>query len=129
MRDILGDRPSLSQKLVEQWQKLSVEERKKWRNGQRFTWTFTTTVSESTVSTAEQKKQRAAYEEKLKKERQAWQSEIESHPLVKRSIELRKQFEGLLTPEQLEKYKDMAVQNGTASAVRDLLVGREIGRE
>ncbi len=126
VRDILGDRLSLSQKLVEQWQKLSVEERKRCQRG-FGRLTLSGGKFSANVSAAEQKKQQAAYEEKLKKERQAWRSELENQPLVKRSIELRKQFEGLLTPEQLAKYKDMAVQNGTKIAVRDLLVQREIG--
>jgi beta-lactamase regulating signal transducer with metallopeptidase domain len=126
VREILGNHDTVGQALTAQWQQLPAAEREKSSRNQFFyTWAFTTDVGSS--PSAEEKKRRAAFEGRLERERLKSRSQRENQPLVKKSIELRQQFEELLTPEQLAQYRDMAVQNSLGSSLRHPLMQSEIG--
>lgn len=54
-------------------------------------------------------------------------SEYESQPVVKMSVELRKQMEGVLTPEQLDKYKAEAFNRCNDMVTFDIVIQEETG--
>ncbi len=126
VRDILGESSNVTEKLVEELQKLAPEERK-MRQIKTFTFAGGSTSSGGNLSREEEEKHQAEFEEKLKKERRKRQAEFEKRPMVKACIELRKRFEAVLTPEQLVGYQDMAVRNVALGALQDPLVQHKIG--
>ena len=90
-------------------------------------WRARTAGELSHLPPEERKKQQADLDKNLKKDRETQQAELEKQPLVKMGIELRTQFEALLTPEQLTAYKELAFQNIAHSAVDDPLMLNQIG--
>ena len=60
-------------------------------------------------------------------ERRKQRAGFAEQPMMKPSIDLRKQFEALLTSEQLASYRDQAVRRFAAGAVNDRLSLRMIG--
>ena len=103
VQDILDHHESFGQRLAAEWQKLPAPEKEREKqHALSYTWTFATEASvPDNLSAAEQKRRQAQFLEKLKKQRQQSRAAFESQPLERKSIELRKQFEGLLTPQQL----------------------------
>ena len=125
VKKLLGDYPNLADKLAHEADKL-MPQKKDLQQGSTVTmqWRARTSAEATTAKPSEEelKKQQAEFKEKLKKEREQRQAEYEKHPLAKISIELRKPFEELLTPEQLAVYKDMAVRKILSVALGDRLV-------
>lgn len=62
-------------------------------------------------------------EEQMKKR----QAKILTHPVVKATVEMRKRFESVLTPEQLEAYQDKAFRRIATSALKDMRGRNKIG--
>jgi Zn-dependent protease with chaperone function len=111
VRDILGGSVNLYARLQDEVPKLSAEEKKmSLLSNASSSDTSVNIATKPTDSPEERKKQEAERLEMLKKDIARRRTEWESKPLVKLSINLRKQFEAVLTPEQLEKYKEMAFQ-------------------
>ena len=125
VRELLGGASDLAEKLVEEWQKLSPAERK--------------TMEEPAVirdagssggsfrSDEERKKWEAQLEEKARKARQEQWAKRQQDPMVKANAQLVKQFEAILTPQQLARYKDMAFRNRVDEGLVDQIILRKIG--
>ena len=65
--------------------------------------------------------------DKIRSERQTWRTSREKQPLVKRALEIRKQFEAVLMPEQMTKYREMAFAEIIDTALNDPLTLMKIG--
>jgi Zn-dependent protease with chaperone function len=107
---ILGGSTNLTEKLTRELEKLSPQERKKLRNSYANALAAAWTMSEYATSPEETAKQ-------MIEERKKNQAALAEQPVMKTSIDLRKQFEAMLTPKQLALYRDMAVRNFAAHAV------------
>jgi beta-lactamase regulating signal transducer with metallopeptidase domain len=107
MQDILGDYANLNDRLVQQSQSLPPTERDV-QLGAGFG-----AMGGSGAWVEEQMKNRRA--------------KILAHPVVKTAIAMRKQFEAVLTQEQLETYREKALRNVTMSALRDGRIRNKIG--
>jgi autotransporter-associated beta strand protein len=70
----------------------------------------------------EAEKQAAEFEKRLENERAEQQAELAKQPLMKLKADLLKQFEALLTPEQLVAYKDLAIHSMAEIALQDPIV-------
>jgi hypothetical protein len=116
VREILGGSPNLTHKLVRELQSLPPEERKIEMRGGGFA-----------ASGRGSKEKLEKLQAEADKRRRKSQAEYERHPLVKMCSELRKQFEAVLTPDQLAAYKDMAVRNIATTALRDSRVQDRVG--
>ncbi|MBN2579802.1 MAG: hypothetical protein JXB10_12510 [Pirellulales bacterium] len=131
IRKILGNSSTLSEKLVREMLKLSPEKGVKQDLSAGSTTvssgTLTLTGSGQTIVSEELKKQEEQRFESMKRERQKLREERNKQPLVKMSVKLRNQFEAVLTPEQIEMYKDRAFQTIAESALQDPLLLHEIG--
>lgn len=115
VQDIMGGDSTLTDKLVREAQKIpSAERTTVKRGGADFardgSYTFSTEVNQHLMA-----------------EREKESAEHRKQPLVKRTIELRRQFEKLLTPAQLASYRDMAFQNIAEVAVSDPVMLDQIG--
>ena len=60
----------------------------------------------------------ASLAEKVKKDHYEQRAELEGQSSVKTTVKLLRQFEGLLTPEQLASYRDIAFRSVVRSAIR-----------
>jgi beta-lactamase regulating signal transducer with metallopeptidase domain/Leucine-rich repeat (LRR) protein len=118
VRKILAGSSNATEKLVREQLKLSPEERKKLheepkrggRGGNR----------------ARSPQDAAAAREAVAKDRLELWTEFQEQPLVRMSNELRKQFEAILTPEQLAAYQDMAVRTVAEGVLYDALVWNKL---
>ncbi len=120
VRDILGGKSTLSEKLVEEWQKLPPEEQKTMQNNTFYTissgWS---TSGGGNLSPEEQKKRQAEFEAKIRNDRQKRRAQSAQQPLRSMNLDLRAQFEEILTVEQLAAYKDLAFRNIANMALTD----------
>ena len=113
VRDILGESLNLAERFARDLEKLSPEERKKLResstNAMNLVWSANLSDSpeEPTKMTEARKKARVGFAEQ---------------PVMKPAIALRKQFEAVLTPQQLARYQDLAVRTFAAGALDGTLL-------
>lgn len=104
--EILDGSKTLSEKFAREMQKLPPDKQKKVRNAEMGTLTlsaFSTYAFSGDASSAEEE----ATRDEVKRRKEAWEDWLKE-PINKLSVELQNKFEASLTPEQLEKYKEMA---------------------
>jgi beta-lactamase regulating signal transducer with metallopeptidase domain/Leucine-rich repeat (LRR) protein len=120
VRKILAGSSNATEKLVREQLKLPLEELKRMRE-------TPLRIPPGRASASNKREEPAAIRERVANERKERWAEFQKHPLVKMSIELRKQFEALLTPEQLAAYQDMAVHTVAAGVLYDAIVWEKMG--
>jgi hypothetical protein len=152
--DILGGSPTLTDRLMQEWQTLHPSKAGK-NNHASGTWTLSGDVNftgyvttnyglavhesdwkaESKQLTpeeidkrkAEAEKQRVKVMDEMKQQREKAHADSQKDPLVKLGVDLRKRFEATLTPAQQETYRAMAFQSIGHVAVSDPLMQYIIG--
>ncbi|MGW8256308.1 MAG: M56 family metallopeptidase [Thermoguttaceae bacterium] len=112
VREILGGKQNLTERLKEEWKKLPPKEQERYVSIPFWT----ATLFWSPTSIEEQKKKR-------QKQRADW----EKQTLTKVGLALRRQFGALLTPNQLAAYKEVSVKNAPFHTLFDQLTQHEIG--
>lgn len=120
--EILGGNKNLTDKLVQEMEKLPPKEQNRIEKHQMGTLSISSSwidLSSGRIGTLMSEED---YLKSLKEERnKAWEARTKP-PIIKLSIELRKQFEAALTPEQLAKYKELAFHDIYYTQVNDPLV-------
>jgi Spy/CpxP family protein refolding chaperone len=125
VQELLGDSSTVTEKLLRDLLKLSPDERNARQNtevqrvGRISDWPG--------LSAEELAKKRVELEEQEKKYRRTLWSERQGQPLMQMTVALRKQFEAILTPEQLAAYQDMFVQKVIQMVANDFIIRRQIG--
>jgi beta-lactamase regulating signal transducer with metallopeptidase domain len=113
--DILGESSNLAERFARDLEKLSPDERKKLResNGNRISnvWAYIDDPSSPEESA-----------KKMIEERKKARVGFAEQPDMKPALALRKQFEAVLTPEQLARYQELAVRNFAAGALYGTLL-------
>ena len=121
VRAVLGDCEKANDLLAREAMRFTPEEREKqWKY---FAWCKDFTLLDEVAKAPDENKAL----EKIRSERQTWRTSREKQPLVKRALEIRKQFEAVLTPEQMTKYKEMAFAEIIDTALNDPLTLMKIG--
>ncbi len=126
VRDLLGGASDLAERLVAEWRKLSPAERKKREEPAARKGGGGASAS-SGVSAEKLKKWEAQLENNAKKARREDWTERQQDPLVKANAQLVKQFEAILTPPQLARYKEMAFRYAVAGGLVDEIILRKVG--
>ncbi|MGO9115971.1 MAG: M56 family metallopeptidase [Thermoguttaceae bacterium] len=121
VRDILGSSANLAERLARELEKLPPQER------ERNLPLLASISSEVRSHRAESREERYDFAEKMIEARKKQRARFAEHPMMKASVELRKQFEAMLTPKQLALYRDMAVRRFAARARHDSLMLRMVG--
>ncbi|MBN1591010.1 MAG: M56 family metallopeptidase [Pirellulales bacterium] len=120
--EILGDSPTLEARMIVEAQRLTPEQRKQ----AQLEGHGTLTLSGSGTNEAA-KDEKPDVKEIMRRHREEMRLRREKNPLWKKLIELRGQMEKVLTPKQLDAYKDMAFQMAGAYSFRDPYVQLELG--
>jgi len=121
VRAILGDCANANELLAREALRFTPKDRE--AQAAHFCWCIDMTLLSKVANAPDRKKAL----EIIRSERQTWRTNREKQPLVKRALELRKQLEAVLTPEQLTKYKEMAFAEIADAALNDPLVLTKIG--
>jgi Spy/CpxP family protein refolding chaperone len=122
--EIMGGSSDMTKKFMKQFNELSPNEQKRQKSVNSDTFTMYSDdkvpVESNIKDTIEEaKKRQAEYLERLKNQRIKQKAEIDKIPLMKIRAEIIKQFEAVLTPDQLKKYKDGAFMNIAKYALDD----------
>ncbi len=127
VRVLMGGSASQTEYFERKLQKLSPEERKKWQASRAGTSAYGFGGSTAGLSQEQRKKRLADFAEKMKKRQREERAKFEEQPMAKIGADLRRQFQAVLTPEQLAVYRDMAFRNISGSAIWDQQLVRKIG--
>jgi Spy/CpxP family protein refolding chaperone len=109
VQEILDGSKNLSEKLACEMDKLPPEQQKKIDNAQMGTLTIST-ASFYAMSGESKPSEEEIVREDMKQRKAMWEDWLKQ-PINKLSVEYRKKFEASLTPDQLEKFKEMAFDN------------------
>lgn len=127
VRDILGGSANLAERLAREVEKLSPEARKKLpRSGFDSKGAAIPTGGNQCLYGGSPDGL-AKIKEKMIEERKKLRAGFAEQPTMRPSIELRKQFEAILTPQQLALYQDLAVRNFAANAATDQVMLKMVG--
>ena len=121
VRAVLGDCEKANDLLAREALRLTPEDREK--QSKYFTWCKDFTLLDEVAKAPDENKAL----DKIRSERQTWRARREKQPLVKRALELRKQFEAVLTPAQTTKYREMAFAEIADTALNDPLTLTKLG--
>jgi Zn-dependent protease with chaperone function len=124
VRDILGGSTTLAEALAREVGKLPPEERKKLPPGSQSS-VFNCACSSGFCG--ESPEQVAKFWDDLVKARRNERAGFAEQPVMKPAVRLRKRFEALLTPKQLELYRDQAAANFATNVTSDQVLLRMIG--
>ena len=123
VRAILGDSPTLCALLIREAARYSPAE----REAQGAYYCFYTRYKSIGPNSLASPARRKQLWDKQAADRRAWRAERDKQPLVKRCLEVSKQFETVLTPEQTAKYQEMAYAAIEFAAINDPLTWSKIG--
>ncbi|MHC4399716.1 MAG: M56 family metallopeptidase [Planctomycetota bacterium] len=118
VREILDGSRNLTEKLVEELESLPPAKREIKTGGSGGGGYHNPNATKEDIE---------RFHARVDRKRREFLAEFEKHPLVKTSIELRKRFEAVLTPEQLAKYKDMTLRNLAHGTLADRRVLDRVG--
>jgi hypothetical protein len=125
MRETLGKSATLADRLKEEALRLPPEQRKKLQPDDSSWGAYGS--GDFVPYTPKEQKKREKFEDALQKQRKEQRAREEQNPLWNVSVQLRKQLEAVLTPEQLAAYRETAVRNLGPDVLHDLLVAKSIG--
>ncbi len=125
VQELLGGASNLTEKLVEHWQKLSPAQRKKMK--EPATLKVGGSSAGSFRSDDEREIWEAQLEDKARKARREQWAQRRQDPMVRANAKLVRQFEAILIPEQLARYKDMSFRNRIHEGLVDRIILKKIG--